>query len=88
MQTCLCDVCLIFYLQGLCFYLGREVPRQWIAFTILSCGGKVGWEGQGSPYCESSDSVTHQVVSISSNSASWLGFITYFTAAAGAAAAL
>ncbi len=23
----------------------------------------MGWEGQGSPYCESSDPITHQVVS-------------------------
>lgn len=48
--------------RGLRFFLGREVPKHWVAFTIISCGGEVGWDGPGSPFSVSDSSITHQVV--------------------------
>lgn len=43
------------------FYLGREVPREQLLVVIRSFGGKVGWEGEGSPLKEDDESITHQV---------------------------
>ena len=34
------------------FYLGREVPREPLEFVIRCFGGRVGWEGEGSPFNE------------------------------------
>mmetsp|Transcript_28545 Transcript_28545/g.37042 ORF Transcript_28545/g.37042 Transcript_28545/m.37042 type:complete len:686 (+) Transcript_28545:104-2161(+) len=48
--------------KGLTFFLGREVPRGWIEFVILSFGGRVGWDGPGSPFDAKDASITHQIV--------------------------
>jgi hypothetical protein len=52
----------VLYAQGLRFFLSREVPKHWMEFMIISCGGKVGWEGSGSPYTINDATVTHHVV--------------------------
>lgn len=44
------------------FFLSREVPRENMEFLILCFGGKVGWEGEGSPYAYTSPSITHVVM--------------------------
>ncbi|EKX40267.1 pescadillo like protein [Guillardia theta CCMP2712] len=44
------------------FFLSREVPRALLELMIKSFGGAVGWEGPGSPFPESDESITHQVV--------------------------
>lgn len=49
-------------LRGLKFYLNREVPVSWMQLVILSFGGAVGWEGQGSPFAEGDKTITHQIV--------------------------
>lgn len=43
-------------------YLGREVPVDLIAFMVKACGGRVGWDGPGSPFDENNPSITHHVV--------------------------
>ncbi|WOL11682.1 pescadillo [Canna indica] len=44
------------------FFLSREVPRESLLFVIPAFGGVVSWEGDGSPYKESDDTITHQIV--------------------------
>lgn len=44
------------------FFLSREVPRESLLFAIPAFGGVVSWEGEGSPFNESDQSITHQIV--------------------------
>ncbi|XP_074588812.1 pescadillo homolog [Curcuma longa] len=44
------------------FFLSREVPREALLFVIPAFGGVVSWEGDGSPFRESDDGITHQIV--------------------------
>ncbi|KAM7278312.1 hypothetical protein ACFE04_005446 [Oxalis oulophora] len=44
------------------FFLSREVPRESLLFVIPAFGGVVSWEGEGSPFKESDESITHQIV--------------------------
>ncbi|KAK4437691.1 Pescadillo [Sesamum alatum] len=44
------------------FFLSREVPRESLLFVIPAFGGTVSWEGEGAPFEESDQSITHQVV--------------------------
>lgn len=48
--------------KNLRFFLSREVPRESLLFVIPAFGGVVSWEGDGAPYEESDQSITHQVV--------------------------
>ncbi|KAL5535359.1 NOP7 [Sanghuangporus sanghuang] len=47
------------------FFLSREISRPLFEFIIRSFGGRVGWpatSGSGSPFDESSDSITHVII--------------------------
>ncbi|XP_044503701.1 pescadillo homolog [Mangifera indica] len=44
------------------FFLSREVPRESLLFVIPAFGGVVSWEGEGAPFEESDQSITHQIV--------------------------
>ncbi|CDP02070.1 unnamed protein product [Coffea canephora] len=44
------------------FFLSREVPRESLLFIIPAFGGLVSWEGEGAPFNESDQSITHQIV--------------------------
>eukprot|EP00118_Oscarella_pearsei_P022211 m.253654 g.253654 ORF g.253654 m.253654 type:complete len:518 (+) comp40373_c0_seq5:530-2083(+) len=47
------------------FFLGREVPRDILVFTIRSFGGEVSWfsdDSVGASYSECDESITHQIV--------------------------
>ncbi|XP_065828872.1 pescadillo homolog [Oscarella lobularis] len=47
------------------FFLGREVPRDVLVFTIRAFGGEVSWfseDGVGASYAEGDETITHQVV--------------------------
>lgn len=44
------------------FFLSREVPRESLLFVIPAFGGVVSWEGEGAPFSESDQSITHQIV--------------------------
>ncbi|PON41577.1 Pescadillo [Parasponia andersonii] len=44
------------------FFLSREVPRESLLFVIPAFGGMVSWEGDGAPYDENDDDITHQIV--------------------------
>ncbi|PIN07133.1 Protein required for normal rRNA processing [Handroanthus impetiginosus] len=44
------------------FFLSREVPRESLLFIIPAFGGTVSWEGEGAPFEESDQSITHQIV--------------------------
>ncbi|CEM22753.1 unnamed protein product [Vitrella brassicaformis CCMP3155] len=46
----------------LVLFLNREVPLQPLALAVLSCGGRVGWQGEGSPFGEADPAITHQIV--------------------------
>ncbi|XP_019429028.1 PREDICTED: pescadillo homolog isoform X1 [Lupinus angustifolius] len=48
--------------QNLKFFLSREVPRESLLFVIPAFGGVVSWEGEGGPFGESDQSITHQIV--------------------------
>lgn len=44
------------------FFISREVPRENVEFLILAFGGKIGWEGEGSPYSLTDSAITHVVM--------------------------
>ncbi|KAM0880323.1 hypothetical protein ACQ4PT_033640 [Festuca glaucescens] len=48
--------------RGLKFYLSREVPRESLLFIIPAFGGTASWEGQGAPFDETDEEITHQIV--------------------------
>jgi pescadillo protein len=48
--------------RGRIFFLGREVPREPLMLVIRAFGGVAAWDGEGSPYAETDEAVTHQVV--------------------------
>ncbi|CAN0098499.1 unnamed protein product [Scytosiphon promiscuus] len=48
--------------KGLKFFFGREVPKSWLELVVSSCGGVVGWEGEGSPFSSADPGITHQIV--------------------------
>ncbi|KXZ46900.1 hypothetical protein GPECTOR_39g394 [Gonium pectorale] len=48
--------------RGLVFFLGREVPREPLMLVVRAFGGVAAWDGEGSPYEETSEAITHQVV--------------------------
>lgn len=39
----------------------RQVPKSWLELVVSSCGGVVGWEGEGSPFSSADPGITHQV---------------------------
>ena len=43
-------------------FCGRECPVPALEFLVLSCGGKLGWEGEGSPISRGHASITHQII--------------------------
>ena len=47
---------------GCYLFCGRETPVPSLEFIILACGGKVGWQGEASPFQEGDACVTHQIV--------------------------
>lgn len=48
--------------SGLIFHLSREVPRESLLFVIRAFGGSASWDGEGAPYLESDEFITHQVI--------------------------
>ncbi|KAJ9135370.1 hypothetical protein P3X46_032561 [Hevea brasiliensis] len=44
------------------FFLSREVPRESLLFVIPAFGGVVSWDGDGAPFKEAEQSITHQIV--------------------------
>lgn len=44
------------------FFLSREVPRESLLFVIPAFGGLVSWDGEGAPFQETDDGITHQIV--------------------------
>ncbi|KAE8720118.1 Pescadillo-like protein [Hibiscus syriacus] len=42
--------------------LQGTVPRESLLFVILAFGGVVSWEGDGAPFSEADDSITHLIV--------------------------
>jgi len=48
--------------KGIKFFLSREAPKDSLIFMIKCFGGEVGWEGIGSPFEHTEQTITHQVV--------------------------
>lgn len=48
--------------KDLKFFLGREVPRESLLFVIQAFGGVVSWDGDGAPFKETDEGITHQIV--------------------------
>lgn len=48
--------------KDLKFFLCREVPRESMLFIIPAFGGVVSWEGDGAPFAETDEDITHQIV--------------------------
>ncbi|GMH06776.1 hypothetical protein Nepgr_008616 [Nepenthes gracilis] len=44
------------------FFLSREVGRESLLFVISAFGGTVSWDGDGAPFKETDQSITHQIV--------------------------
>lgn len=49
-------------LKSLKIFLSREVPRESLLFIIPAFGGVVSWEGDGAPFKETDEDITHQIV--------------------------
>ncbi|KAL2528917.1 pescadillo-related [Forsythia ovata] len=50
------------FFKDMKFFLSREVPRESLLFVIPAFGGVVSWEGEGAPFPETDQSITHQIV--------------------------
>ncbi|TXG49248.1 hypothetical protein EZV62_025123 [Acer yangbiense] len=50
------------FFKNMKFFLSREVPRESLLFVIPAFGGIVSWEGEGAPFNEADQSITHQIV--------------------------
>ena len=48
--------------SALTFFLSREVPRESLELCVMSMGGRIGWDGVGSPVQEDDPSITHHIV--------------------------
>ncbi|GMY34147.1 pescadillo like [Fagus crenata] len=48
--------------KNLKFFLSREVPRESLLFVIPAFGGVVSWEGEGAPFSEDDQSITHKII--------------------------
>ncbi|CAL5205062.1 unnamed protein product [Lathyrus oleraceus] len=48
--------------QNVKIFLSREVPRESLLFIVPAFGGIVSWEGEGAPFVESDQGITHQIV--------------------------
>merc|ERR1712176_202852 len=48
--------------DGLVFFLSREVPRGYLELVILSFGGRVGWDGDDTPFQVNDKCITHHVI--------------------------
>ncbi|OVA20430.1 BRCT domain [Macleaya cordata] len=48
--------------KNLRIFLSREVPRESLLFLIPAFGGVVSWEGDGAPFKETDEGITHQIV--------------------------
>lgn len=48
--------------SGLYFFLSREVPTACLELVLRSHGAQIGWDGEGSPYNEKSELITHHIM--------------------------
>ena len=48
--------------KGLKIFIAREVSMKLFEFVARAFGAQVGWAGEGSPFDESDEGITHQVV--------------------------
>ncbi|WZZ38337.1 pescadillo homolog [Brassica napus] len=48
--------------KDLKFFLSREVPRESLLFVLPAFGGTVSWEGEGAPFKEDDESITHHII--------------------------
>lgn len=48
--------------DGLVFFLSREVPAAPLELVLRSHGAQIGWDGEGSPFSEKSERVTHHLM--------------------------
>ncbi|KAL2499468.1 pescadillo-related [Abeliophyllum distichum] len=60
------------FFKDMKFFLSREVPRESLLFVIPAFGGVVSWEGEGAPFPESDQSITHQIVDRTTQSRKFL----------------
>jgi pescadillo protein len=44
------------------FFLSREVPRESLLFVLPAFGGMVSWEGEGAPFKEDDECITHHII--------------------------
>jgi len=51
----------------LILYMHFQVPRESLLFIIPAFGGTVSWEGEGAPFKEEDEDITHQVDCILNN---------------------
>ncbi|KAL2528919.1 pescadillo-related [Forsythia ovata] len=50
------------FFKDMKFFLSREVPMESLLFVIPAFGGVVSWEGEGAPFAESDQNITHQII--------------------------
>ena len=66
-------------LHGLnCIIHAVQVPRESLLFLINSFGGQASWDGNGAPFKESDEDITHQVIKNFENLLLLFNFCTFF----------
>lgn len=60
-------VLILISFKFLILYMHFQVPRESLLFIIPAFGGTVSWEGEGAPFKEIDEDITHQVDSIRNN---------------------
>lgn len=67
--------------NGLKVFLNREVPRESLTLCIRAFGGQVSWDSSsfpGATFCESDESITHQVVDRNEDSTGQKQYLSRF----------
>lgn len=59
---CILFIFVPFLIYHVAFVSHAQVPRESLLFVIPAFGGSVSWDGEGAPFKETDQNITHQVI--------------------------